>query len=172
MGLDASQFRRLSERLTGFAISRGLSQADAEDCAQETILVLFKKHPDKDEVDAVPIAFRILRWKIHELHRRKAAHREGKTVSIDDVEVPDRGGTEGNPEDLVALKEAVHAALDKLGRGCRELLLWQLEGLSGEEIARNAGLSTRNAAYIKINRCKSRFKKIYLAILDQKGRGR
>lgn len=172
MGLDTSQFRKLSDRLTRFAVSRGLSRADAEDCVQDAILVLITKHPEKDEVDAVPLAFRILRWKIVELHRRKAAHREGKTVQVDDLELADERGIDHNAEEMVALKEAVHRALDSLGRKCRELLLWQLEGLSGEEIAKNAGLSTRNAAYVKINRCKNRFKEAYQAILSQKGRGR
>ncbi|MCY4597871.1 MAG: sigma-70 family RNA polymerase sigma factor [Bryobacterales bacterium] len=163
MGLEASQFRRLSARLTGFAISRGLDSADAEDCAQETLLVLARKYADKDEADAVPLAFRIMRWKISEHRRRQVARRESVSVAVDDVQLKD-GGMGANPEEVVALQEAVHAALGRLGRKCRELLLWQLEGLSGEEIANKLNLPTRNAAYIAINRCKKSFKQAYEAL--------
>ena len=172
MRLDASQLRRLGNRLTGFAVSRGLSRADAEDCVQEAALVLVRKYPDKDEADLVPLAFRVMRWKIWEHRRRQAARHEGTAIRIDDLQLADaRGAGGGNPEEIVALQEAVHATLDKLGRKCRDMLLWQLEGLSGEEIARTAGLGTRNAAYIAINRCKKRFRKAYEALLGRPRRG-
>ena len=170
MGLDASQFLRLSTRLTGFAISCGLDPADAQDCAQETLLVLAKKYLDKDEVDAVPLAFRIVRWKIAEHRRREASRKERYSVSLDDVQIKDESHG-ADPEEILALKEAVHAALDRLGRKCRGVLLWQLEGLSGEEIARKMDLPTRNAAYIAINRCKKSFKQAYEAFRKPPHRG-
>ena len=64
----------------------------------------------------------------------------------------------------------MYRALDGLGKNCRRLLLWQLEGHSGEEIARKAGLGTRNAAYIAMNRCRKRFRKIYEAIQGESAR--
>ena len=173
MRLDVSQLQRLSARLTGFAVSRGLSRADAEDCAQETILILVRKYPGKEEADAVPLAFRIIRWKISEHRRRKWALREESAIPIDDLEVEsDRFGRGRNPEEVAALQEAVHGVLDRLGRKCREILLWQLEGFSGEEIARKAGLRTRNAAYIAINRCKKRFRKAFEDLQEQPRRRR
>ena len=71
------------------------------------------------------------------------------------------------PEEVAALQEVVQGVLGRLGRKCREMLLWQLEGLSGEEIARKAGLGTRNAAYIAITRCRKRFRKAYEALQER-----
>ena len=66
---------------------RGLSRADAEDCAQETALILARKYPSKEEADMVQLAFRIIRWKISEHKRRAAALREGTVIPIDELEV-------------------------------------------------------------------------------------
>ena len=170
MGLDASHFRRLSARLIGFGVSSGLSRADAEDCAQETLIVLIRKYPEKDEADAVPLAFRIMRWKIVEHRRKRVRSGEYTSYRIDDIQVKD-DFSGANPEELVVLQEAVYAALARLSRKCRALLLWQLEGLSGEEIAVNLGLATRNAAYIAIYRCKKRFKKAYERLREPRRRG-
>ena len=168
MRLDATQLQRLSDRLTGFAVSRGLSRADAEDCVQETALILARKYPGKDEADVVPLAFRIIRWKISEHRRRSSALREGSAVPIDDLEVGKEQVRVGRtPEEVAALQEVVQGVLGRLGRKCREMLLWQLEGLSGEEIARKAGLGTRNAAYIAITRCRKRFRKAYEALQER-----
>ena len=100
-------------------------------------MVLARKYPDKGEADAVPLAFRIIRLKIMEHRRRQANRGERRTVSVDDIQLKSPQGS-SNPEELVSLQEAVYGALDQLGRKCRKLLLWQLEGLSGDEIARPA----------------------------------
>lgn len=170
MGLNPSQFRRLRARLVGFGVSSGLKPTDAEDCAQEAILVLLRKYPGKDEVDAVPLAFRIMRWKITEHHRKASRPADRTSITLDDIQIKDDFAG-ANPEQTVALKEAVHGSLAQLSRKCRKLLLWQLEGLSGEEIAGKLGLPTRNAAYIAINRCKKRFKKAYNRLLRPPDRG-
>ena len=165
MRLEASQLQRLSARLTGFAVSRGLSRADAEDCAQETALILARKYPSKEEADMVQLAFRIIRWKISEHKRRAAALREGTVIPIDELEVErDRVGRGRTPEEVAVLQLAVQSVLGRLGGKCRKMLLWQLEGLTGEEIAQKAGLGTRNAVYIAINRCRKRFRKAYEAL--------
>lgn len=160
MGLDSPQYQRLIERLTGFAVSRGLARQDAEDCAQEAVLVLADKYPDKDAAEAIPLAFGILRRKISE-HRRRTPQAHGVvTTPVDAVQIDDpRVG----PEALARreIQEAFYAALDKLGQQCRQLLLLQLEGHSGDEIARRVGFKTRNAAYIAMTRCRKRFKKAY-----------
>ena len=172
MILDGIQLQRLSKRLTGFAVSRGLLRSEAEDCAQETLLVLVRKYPEKDESDLVPLAFRTIRWKIWEFRRRNATSFEGNAISVEDLG-PEAGRAEEgpNPEEITILKEAVHGALDQLGTKCRKLLLWQLEGLSGDEIAQEAGLRTRNAAYIAIGRCKKQFKNAYEKLQERPTRG-
>lgn len=81
--LDDRTLQKLSRRLTGFAVSCGLSRHDAEDCAQETALILVEKYPDKEEADAVPLAFRIIRWKISECRRRLSNSIERNSVSIE-----------------------------------------------------------------------------------------
>ena len=164
MILDGQKLQKLHKRLTGFGVSSGLSRSDAEDCAQETALVLMRKYPDKDEADAVPLAFRIVRWKILEHRRRNSTSLEGRSVSLEDLDRQPPAEGSRNPEEIAILKEAVYRALDTLGGRCRRLLLWQLEGLTGEEIARKAGLSTRNAAYIAMYRCKKRFRRAYQSL--------
>ena len=166
MGLDSRQYQRLTERLTGFAISRGLVRQDAEDCAQEAVLVLADKYPDKDEVEAVPLAFGIIRRKISE-HRRRTPQGHGVLVTpIDDMQIedPKTGPALSQRRDI---QEAFYAALSELDSKCRRLLLLQLEGYSGDEIAARLGFKTRNGVYIAINRCKKRFKSSYEALLDE-----
>lgn len=161
--IESSQLQTLFGRLIGFAISRGLQRSDAEDCAQETLLVLARKYSEKDEPDLVPIAFRTIRWKIWESRRRKSTSIEGKAISVEGLSQETGREVAGgeDPEEIAILKEAMHRALDQLARKCRKLLLWQLEGFSGEEIAQKAGLRTRNAAYIAMSRCKRKFKQAY-----------
>ena len=172
MRLDASQLGRLKRRLTGFAISSGLPRADAEDCAQETFLVLAQKYPDKDEADTVPLAFKIIRWKIWEHRRRKSNVLEASNPRIENTESQDwnfagtpgaNANLSGGVEEVAALREAVYGTLGQIGTKCRQMLLWHLEGYSGAEIARKAGLGTRNAAYVAIYRCKKRFREKYEA---------
>ena len=168
MRVEASQLRRLSDRLTGYAVSRGLSRPDAEDCAQETVLILARKYPGKEESDLVPLAFRIIRWKIWEHRRQPSVLQNRSAIPIDELKSRDHAvDGRGNPEEIAALKEVVHRALDRIGRKCREMLLWQLEGLTGEEIARKMGLGTRNAAYIALNRCRKRFRKAFESLQKQ-----
>ena len=98
-------------------MSRGLSRPDAEDCAQETVLILVRKYPGKDEADAVPLAFRIIRWKLWEHRRRRTVLGNRSAIPIDEI-VSGREGVDGggNPEEIAALKEAVHGALDRIGK--------------------------------------------------------
>lgn len=56
--------------------------------------MLLRKYPEKDETEAVPLAFRIIRWKILEHRRRNSDQLERKTVSIEDVN-PEIGGGGG-----------------------------------------------------------------------------
>ena len=173
MSLKDAQLTRLSKRLTGYAISRGLSKADAEDCAQEAILVLAQKYPEKNEAEAVPLSFRIIRWKVTEHWRRKSSKWVSLDSGLEDADPDNRGFRGGSAEnsyshrsieEIALLREAVYGTLADLGTKCRKLLLWHFEGLSGEEIARNAGLGSRNAAYVAISRCKKRFKEKYFAL--------
>lgn len=166
MGLDSQQYQRLIERLTGFGMSRGLVRQDAEDCAQEAVLVLAEKYPDKDEVEAVPLAFGIIRRKISE-HRRRTPQGHGVVVSPIDgmqIEDPSAGAALLQRREI---QDAFYAALDELDSKCRRLLLLQLEGYSGDEIAARLGFKTRNGVYIAINRCKKRFKASYEALLAE-----
>ena len=164
MQIEPTKLKQLIRRLVGYAISRGLKRPEAEDCAQEAALVLIRKYPDKDETELVPLSFRIIRWKIHEYRRKPSSVHEARAVPLDDTQIEAKIAKR-NEEETNLVKEAFYATLAKLGKKCRSLLLWQLEGYSGNEIAEKLGVKTRNAAYIAINRCKAKFRKHYKGLI-------
>ena len=127
--------------------------------------MLVRKYPDKGEMDAVPLSFRIIRWKISEFRRRASTVQASRAIRLEEVQIEDPSAGFRERE-IAELREAVYRALGKLDTKCRELLLWQLKGLSGDEIAKKAG-KTRNAVYIAIHRCRQKLKQSCQEALEE-----
>ena len=81
----------LRERIVAFAASRSMGEM-AEDLAQEVLVVLHEKYPSVCELtELVPLAFKILRYKMGEARRKAMRRGEYNLVSIEDVLLADPG---------------------------------------------------------------------------------
>ena len=82
---------RLRERIVGFAASR-YSREEAEDLAQEVLVVLHEKYAHVDRMEElVPLSLQILRFKTFAMRRKAVRHGEYAQVSVDDCPLAGEG---------------------------------------------------------------------------------
>src|SRR4026207_1075826 len=94
----------LRERILAFATLR-VSRAQAEDLAQEMLVVLHEKSPHvADLTELVPLAFQVLRFKMLDAHRKSLRRGEYNQESVDDLPLAAPGnqpGTQPHPQQAV-----------------------------------------------------------------------
>src|SRR6476660_9395544 len=124
----------LRERILAFATLR-VSRTQAEDLAQEVLVVLHEKYPRVTELtELVPLAFQVLRFKMLDAHRKSLRRGEYNQESVDDLSL---AANDASPEMQLDQKQRVErllAAMARLGERCRELFRWKLEGKNFPEI--------------------------------------
>ena len=144
----------LRERILAFATLR-VSRAQAEDLAQEVLVVLHEKYPNvADLAELVPLAFQIVRFKMLDALRKSFRRGEYNQESVDDLPLADPGD---NPMIQLDQKQRVNrllAAMAQLGDRCRELFKWKLEGNSFPEIQKLMGQNSINTIYTWDLRCR------------------
>ena len=146
--------RKLRERMVGFAASR-MQRDAAEDLAQEALILLHEKYGHLDRLeDLLPLALKIVRFKMLAYRRKARRHGEYAQLSVDDIQTPD-----GHPDALTAMeqreiRERLMAAIAALGERCRKLLALKLEGKSFAEIQIAFGVSSINTIYTWDFRCR------------------
>jgi len=145
---------RVRERIFRFAASR-LSEDQAQDLAQEVLLVLHEKYPALDRVeDLLPLALEIARFKIWGARRKIVRRGEHNQISVDDAPLASH---EADPYELAARREGLdrlESALKELGERCRDLFRLKLEGFTFAEIQAKLGASTINTLYTWDFRCR------------------
>lgn len=150
----------LRERIVAFAASR-LQRDAAEDLAQEVLVVLEEKYRQVEVLDElVPLALRILRFKILGRHRKSARRGEYSQVSVEDLPLAD---PEPNPETLAERRqgrERLREAMLKLEGRCREIFRLKLEGKTFPEIQGILGASSLNTVYTWDFRCRRQLLKL------------
>jgi len=147
----------LRERIVRFAASRvGEGAAgDAQDIAQEVLLVLHEKYPALDRVeDLLPLSIEIARFKILAARRKAVRRGENTQVSVDDL--PLAGGSPDALEQAVRRQrlELLEAALKGLGARCREIFSLKLQGLSFIDIQKHLKVGSLNTLYTWDFRCR------------------
>ena len=81
----------LRERILAFATLR-VSRAQAEDLAQEVLVVLHEKYPNVAGLtELVPLAFQVLRFKMLDAHRKSLRRGEYHQESVEDIPLADPG---------------------------------------------------------------------------------
>jgi RNA polymerase sigma-70 factor (ECF subfamily) len=147
---------RLRERITAFAASHGSREA-AEDVAQEVLMLLHEKYAHlQSPEELLPLALKIVRFKLMSLRRKSARRGEYHSVSITDIPLPDVGP---GPAELLERKEMLERlerAVGQLPERCRQLLGLKLEGLTFAEIQRRLGAGSINTVYTWDHRCRQR----------------
>ena len=110
----------LRERIVRFAASRVAGGSDAQDIAQEVLLVLHEKYPALDRAeDLVPLSLEIARFKILAARRKTFRRGEQAQISVDDLPL---AGGDPDPFEQAARRERLEQleiALKQLGDRCR-----------------------------------------------------
>jgi RNA polymerase sigma-70 factor (ECF subfamily) len=146
--------RKLRERIVGFAASR-MQRDAAEDLAQEVLILLHEKYGELHRLeDLLPLALKIVRFKMLAQRRKARRHGEFTQLSPDEIQIPD-----GRVDVLTAMeqretRERLIAAIAKMGERCRKLLALKLEGKSFAEIQTLLGASSINTIYTWDFRCR------------------
>ena len=144
---------KLRERIVRFAASKGVREAD--DIAQEVLLVLHEKYGHVTEVhEQVALAVEIARFKIWGARRKVLRRGEHTQVSVDDMPL-----ASGDADPYVQAErrerlDQLEAALRSLGDRCRELMRLKLEGLGFPEIQKRLKVDSLNTLYTWDHRCR------------------
>jgi len=147
----------LRERIVRFAASRvGEGAAgDAQDIAQEVLLLLHEKYPMLDRLeDLLPLSLEIARFKILAARRKTIRRGENTQVSVDDLPL---AGSGPDPFEQTARRERLdhlEAALKDLGDRCREIFRLKLHGLSFIDIQKQLKVGSINTLYTWDFRCR------------------
>jgi RNA polymerase sigma-70 factor (ECF subfamily) len=153
-GAREEMLRKLRERMVGFAASR-MQRDAAEDLAQEVLLLLHEKYGHLDQLeDVLPLALKIVRFKMLALRRKSRRHGEFTQVSADEIPLGD-----GRRDALTGLeqqetRERLMAAIAEMGERCRKLLALKLEGKSFAEIQAIFMVNSINTIYTWDFRCR------------------
>ena len=144
----------LRERILAFATLR-VSRAQAEDLAQEVLVVLHEKYARVTELtELVPLAFQVLRFKMLDAHRKSLRRGEYNQESVDDLPLTDPGDDPAVQLDQKQRVDRLLAAMAQLGERCRELFKWKLEGKNFPEIQKLMGQNSINTIYTWDLRCR------------------
>jgi RNA polymerase sigma-70 factor, ECF subfamily len=144
----------LRERILAFATLR-VSKAQAEDLAQEVLVVLYEKYGRVTEMsELVPLAFQVLRFKMLDAHRKSLRRGEYNQESVENLPLADPGDDPATQLDQKQRVDRLLAAMAELGERCRELFKWKLEGNSFPEIQKLMGETSINTIYTWDLRCR------------------
>ena len=144
----------LRERILAFATLR-VSKAQAEDLAQEVLVVLHEKYAHVTELtELVPLAFQVLRFKMLDAHRKSLRRGEYNQESVDDLPLADPGDDPASQLDQKQRVDRLLAAITQLGERCRQLFKWKLEGKSFPEIQKLMNQTSINTIYTWDLRCR------------------
>ena len=103
------------ERILAFATLR-VSKAQAEDLAQEVLVVLHEKYARVTELsELVPLAFQVLRFKMLDAHRKSLRRGEYNQESVDDLPLADQGHDPAMQLDQKQRVDRLLAAIGQLG---------------------------------------------------------
>jgi RNA polymerase sigma-70 factor (ECF subfamily) len=145
------------ERIVAYAASR-IGKEAAEDLAQETMMLLNEKYAHLDSrEDLVPVAVRIMQFKIR-AYRRSARrdYVQAESVPLSDENTPD-------PEHearFQQLREQLLKAIERLGGRCQRLFLLKLEGYNFIEIKEKMGANSVDTVYTWDYRCRRDLRKL------------
>jgi RNA polymerase sigma-70 factor, ECF subfamily len=144
----------LRERILAFATLR-VTRAQAEDLAQEVLVVLHEKYPRVTELtELVPLAFQVLRFKMLDAHRKSLRRGEYNQESVEDLPLADPDDDPMTQLDQKQRVDRLLAAMAQLGERCRELFRWKLEGKRFPEIQKIMGQKSINTIYTWDLRCR------------------
>lgn len=149
---------KLRPRLVAWGASR-LSREEAEDLAQDVLMLLHSKYAAAPVEELLPLGIGIA-WKMRAARWRKA-RRRGEDTAVDATEVP-LPDAQPSPEETASaseLKDRLLEAMRRLSGRCRELMRLKLEERSFPDIAEILGAKL-NTVYSWDHRCMGRLREL------------
>lgn len=146
------------ERIVSYASSRvGVDREDAEDLANETLLLLHQKYPHLDAAaDLVPLAVTTMKFKILELRRNKDRGHQPLDQAPPQSHDPGPEQVAGSAQRQSRLLSAILT----LGPRCRWLFLLKLQGFNFIEIMPRMEAASINTVYTWDRRCRAELRKL------------
>jgi len=145
---------KLRERIVAFAASKIQGDA-AEDLAQEVLILLHQKYRHLERLeDLLPLALKIVRFKMMALRRK--AHRRGEytQVPVDEIQLAGHAADPLEAAQQREMRERLLASISKMEDRCRKLFALKLEGKSFAEIQGHLGVGSINTIYTWDFRCR------------------
>lgn len=150
---------RIRERILVYGTSR-IGRESAEDLAQETLMLIETRYSHLDQIgDLVPLAIRIMNFKVKSLRRGLVRQRLSDTP-VDETPIADPAPDAARQAETSELQNRIMAALEKLGGRCRRLFLLKLEGHRLPEIRELLGADTMQQLYLWDFRCRERMREL------------
>lgn len=144
------------ERIVAYASSR-VDRADAEELANDTLLLLHSKYPHLDAAaDLVPLAVKTMKFKILELRRDKDRGHQPLDATPLQSHDPDPETVAGSAQ----RESRILNAILQLGPRCRLLFLLKLQGFNFIEIMPRMAAASINTVYTWDRRCRAELQKL------------
>lgn len=159
-------------QITRWAARLGGPQQDLEDVVQEVLCVVARRLPELREHAKLRSWLYRITENVVRSQRRRVRWRRWVLGSSDDVA---EGVTSPYPSPLEAVQrrqaqQKVYRVLDAMSETSRAALIWfELEGLSGPEIAELTGVSV-GAVWVRLHRARKQFLKHLARIESEDGR--
>lgn len=145
---------KLRERIVGFAASR-IQRDAAEDLAQDTLVLLHEKYPQVDRLEELlPLALRIVRFKMLALRRKSVRRGEYARVSLDTIQIADGSADPAVAAERAEMRERLIRAIAQMGERCRKMFALKLAGKSFGDIQSMLGAASINTVYAWDFRCR------------------
>lgn len=146
--------RSLRARIVGFAASR-MQRDAAEDLTQDAMLVLHEKYAHLDRIeDLLPLALRIVRFKMMAARRKLTRRGEYTQTPVDELPLADPAESPLLAAQRKEMRQRLTVAIGKLGDRCREIFRLKLEGKNFGEIRGILGAASINTVYAWDFRCR------------------
>ena len=128
-------------------------------------------HLDSPE-DLLPLALKIVRFKLMSLRRKSVRRGEYRSISITDIPLPDQGPDPAGLLERKEVLERLERAISRLPERCRQLLRLKLEGRTFAEIQRTLGAGAINTVYTWDHRCRRNLLELMGGDWDRLGGGK
>ncbi len=104
--------------------------------------------------ELLPLALKIVRFKLMSLRRKSVRRGEYHSISISDIPLPDPKPDPAAWLERKEMLERLERAMGQLPERCRQLLRLKLEGRTFPEIQRMLGAGAINTVYTWDHRCR------------------
>ena len=170
LDLEAT-FRRHRGDLERWAARLGGPLVDPEDVAQEVMMVAHKRLPEfRHEAQVTTWLFKTTQNIAYTHRRRERVRRWLRGMPLDyAAELHARGPSVLEEMERREAAAEVYSALDRLAEKYRSVvILFEIEGLSGEEIASLTGMSLATV-WVHLHRGRKKLRELYRDLLEKRG---